>query len=112
MKISKEQYNNLPLHLQDCFIENKNTHCTKKSISLFSYLITLFSSKENDIILDPFCGSGATCIASVLTNRKYIGIDMSKEYCDITEARVKYWQDLKNAKVDSEPEVDKQLDLF
>ncbi len=89
-----------------------NTHCTKKPISLFSYLITLFSSKENDIILDPFCGSGATCIASVLTNRKYIGIDMSKEYCDITEARVKYWQDLKNAKVDSEPEVDKQIDLF
>jgi len=37
---------------------------------------------------------------------------MSKEYCDITEARVKYWQDLKNAKVDSEPEVDKQTDLF
>lgn len=91
---------------------SKNTHPTKKPIALFSYLITLFSSKENDIILDPFCGSGATCIASVLTNRKYIGIDMSKEYCDITEARVKYWQDLKNAKVDSEPEVDKQIDLF
>ena len=89
-----------------------NTHVCKKPIALFSYLITLFSSKENDIILDPFCGSGATCIASVLTNRKYIGIDMSKEYTDITEARVKYWQDLKNAKVDSEPEVDKQTDLF
>ena len=94
------------------FASSKNTHPTKKPIALFSYLITLFSSKENDIILDPFCGSGATCIASVLTNRKYIGIDMSKEYTDITEARVKYWQDLKNAKVDSEPEVDKQTDLF
>lgn len=70
----------------------QNTHPTKKPISLFAYLIEIFSN-EYDIILDPFCGSGVTPISAVLTNRKYIGIDLEEEYCLIAEARVKYWQE-------------------
>lgn len=69
----------------------RNTHPTSKPISLFAYLVALYSS-ENDIILDPFCGSGTTCIASVLTNRKFIGIDITEEYCKIAEARIEYWR--------------------
>lgn len=72
----------------------QNTHPTTKPISLYNYLITLFS-KEGDIILDPFCGSGATPIACVLTNRKYIGIEMEEEYHKIAEARVEYWKQQK-----------------
>lgn len=70
----------------------QNTHVCCKPIALFNYLITMFTH-ENDIVVDPFCGSGTTCIASVLTNRKYIGIDIGKEYCDIAEARIEYWKE-------------------
>jgi DNA modification methylase len=76
-------------------LPRQNTHPTTKPIALYNYLITLFS-KEGDIILDPFCGSGVTPIACVLTNRKYIGIDISEEYCAIANARVEYWKQQKN----------------
>jgi len=40
-------------------------------------------SNERDIVLDPFCGSGTTCKMAKKNNRHYIGIDISKEYCDL-----------------------------
>ena len=40
------------------------------------------------LVLDPMCGSGSTCIASKVLNRKYIGIDISQEYCDISNNRI------------------------
>ena len=46
-------------------------------------------SNEGDIVLDPMCGSGTTCKMAVLNKRNYIGFDISKEYCDIAEARIK-----------------------
>jgi len=46
-------------------------------------------SNKGDIILDPMCGSGTTCKMAKLNNRNYIGIDVSKEYIKIAEARIK-----------------------
>jgi site-specific DNA-methyltransferase (adenine-specific) len=43
---------------------------------------------ENGIVLDPFNGSGTTCVAAKSLNRQYIGIDCSQEYCDIAEKRI------------------------
>ena len=43
--------------------EKQNVHPTVKPIELMSYLITL-GSRENDVVVDPFVGSGTTCIAS------------------------------------------------
>lgn len=45
-------------------------------------------SNENDIVLDPMCGSGTTCKMAKINNRNYIGIDISEEYCDISRQRV------------------------
>jgi len=45
-------------------------------------------SNPNDIILDPMCGSGTTCKMAKINNRKFIGIDISEEYCDIARRRV------------------------
>lgn len=45
-------------------------------------------TEEGDIILDPMCGSGTTLKMAYQHNRKYIGIDMSHEYCKISEKRV------------------------
>jgi site-specific DNA-methyltransferase (adenine-specific)/modification methylase len=45
-------------------------------------------SEENDIILDPFCGSGTTCVAAKMLGSRYIGIDISEEYCQIARQRL------------------------
>lgn len=42
-------------------------------------------SNEDDIVLDPFSGSGTTCKMAKKNNRKYIGIDISEEYCKLAE---------------------------
>jgi len=46
-------------------------------------------SNKNDIVLDPMCGSGTTCVAAKMLVRKYIGIDISKKYCEISRKRLK-----------------------
>jgi DNA modification methylase len=64
-----------------------NKHATVKPIKLMSWLITLLS-REGDIILDPFCGSGTTLLVAKMLNRKYIGIDINQEYVDISKKRI------------------------
>lgn len=46
-------------------------------------------SNEKDLILDPMCGSGTTCVAAKLLNRRFIGIDISPEYVKIAQERCK-----------------------
>lgn len=45
-------------------------------------------SNEHDTVLDPTCGSGTTLVAAIKTNRNFIGIDISQEYCELTKTRV------------------------
>lgn len=45
-------------------------------------------SKENDIVLDPFMGSGTTAKMSILNSRNYIGFEISEEYCGMAEERL------------------------
>jgi len=45
-------------------------------------------SNEEDVILDPMCGSGTVCIVAKKLNRNFIGIDISKDYCELAERRV------------------------
>jgi site-specific DNA-methyltransferase (adenine-specific) len=45
-------------------------------------------SNENDIVLDVFMGSGTTAKSAILTNRRYIGFEISEEYCNIANERV------------------------
>ena len=59
----------------------------KRCIKLFSFI--------SDTVLDPFLGSGSTLLATSLYNRKGIGIDIDKNYCDIAIRRLK-----KEAKID------------
>lgn len=57
----------------------ENIHDTEKPIELMEILINN-SSEENDIVLDPFSGSGSTIIASILNGRRYIGIEKDEKY--------------------------------
>ena len=45
-------------------------------------------SNENDLVLDIFMGSGTTAKACIITNRNYIGFEISKEFCDIANERI------------------------
>ncbi len=63
-------------------------HPTEKNINLLKELINE-NSNENDIVLDPFCGSGTTLVAADILNRKYIGIDISEEAVQLTKLRLK-----------------------
>ena len=70
-----------------------NHHPTVKPLKLMSYLITL-GSRTDDIVLDPFAGSGTTPLAAHFLKRKYIGIEREKEYCDIAQGRLKQRQEV------------------
>ena len=51
-------------------------------------LIQLYTFEE-DVVLDPFVGSGTTCIAASKTSRKYVAYDIDKRYCELSERRIK-----------------------
>ena len=63
-------------------------HPTQKPIKLCEYLIKTYSN-ENEIILDNCMGSGTTCVASVNTNRKFIGIEKENTHFEIAVNRLK-----------------------
>ena len=63
-------------------------HPTQKPIELLTRII-LASTKEGDLVLDPFCGSSTTGVASILLNRKYVGIDLEDEYLQLSVNRLK-----------------------
>jgi site-specific DNA-methyltransferase (adenine-specific) len=73
----------------------QNPHPTVKPIKLMNYLVTL-GSRPGDLILDPFCGTGSTCIASLLyppgQERHYLGIEIDRQYCGIAEKRLACWR--------------------
>ena len=48
----------------------------------------LATTEENDVVLDPYMGSGTTAIASIQTDRKYIGFEISKKYCKMIKQRI------------------------
>ena len=68
-------------------VRHQNFHPTTKPIKLMSYLITL-GSREGDVVLDPFVGSGSTALAAVMLNRRAIGIELSPEYVEIARKRL------------------------
>lgn len=62
-------------------------HPTQKPLYLLERIIKA-SSKEGDLILDPFCGSSTTGVAAKLLNRKYIGIDNNEEFIQLSIRRL------------------------
>ena len=64
-----------------------NYHPTVKPLKLMSYLITL-GSRQGDVVLDPFSGSGTTVLASQLLNRKCIAIEIKEDYCELSSQRL------------------------
>jgi len=65
----------------------KNTHPTVKPIALMEYLVKLVS-REGQVVLDPFMGSGTTGMACKKLGRDFVGIEMEEEYIEIAKARI------------------------
>ena len=68
--------------------DSKIEHLTVKPVMLISHLVKLFT-KEGQVVLDPFMGSGSHCLAALENNRKFIGFEIEKAYFDICEDRIK-----------------------
>jgi tRNA G37 N-methylase Trm5 len=57
------------------------TELAYRALKLFSY--------QDDVILDPFSGAGTTAFVADKTGRRYLGIDLSTDYCTTAEDRIK-----------------------
>lgn len=62
-------------------------HPTQKPEKLLAKII-LASTNESDLILDPFTGSGTTCVVARKLNRNFVGIERDEKYCLLTEKRL------------------------
>ena len=62
-------------------------HPTQKSVAAVSFLVKTYTN-PGDVVLDPFMGSGSTGVACVHTGRKFIGIELKKEWYDVACARI------------------------
>ena len=62
-------------------------HPTQKPLAIMKRLIELVTN-PNDVILDPFMGSGSTCVAAASLGIKYLGIELDEKYQKIAKARI------------------------
>ena len=72
--------------------KEKVGHPSQKPLTLIQQLIRS-SSRQGDLILDPFLGSGTTAVAAAMHNRRWIGIEQKDEYIQMTKARLDAMQD-------------------
>lgn len=78
-------------HYKNCvwrFPSGRRTfHPTQKPLELFEYLIKT-SSKEGDLVLDPFSGSGTTAVAAKKLNRNFLCIDIDEKFVELSKSRL------------------------
>lgn len=67
--------------------KERTEHPTQKSLALMEKIITIHTN-ENDLIIDPFMGSGTTGVAALNLNRKFIGVEISEDYFNIAKKRI------------------------
>jgi hypothetical protein len=65
-----------------------NLHPCVKPVKLMEYLLTLLSTPDGGVILDPFAGSGSTLLAAQRLDRRCIGVELIEHNCEIIKARL------------------------
>ena len=93
----------LPSNVLHMATECSNTgHSAAFPLALPEWFIKLFT-KEGDIVLDPFMGSGTTVVAAAQLNRNYIGVEILNEYCKIAKKRL---AELEEGKIEASPAIE------
>lgn len=83
-------------------VSGKNlVHQNQKPLELIEQCITKHSN-EGDVVLDPFMGSGTTCVACINTNRHYIGFEVDKDYFNIAKTRIEQTKENKKEREDND----------
>ena len=82
-----QEFTNYPRDILRVSSEGKTLHPTQKPVALMEYLIKTYTN-IGDTVLDFTIGSGTTAVAAINTGRKFIGIEMNEEYCEIAKQRI------------------------
>ena len=67
--------------------EARRRHPTQKPLQLLDRIVRAGSTPD-DLVLDPFNGSGTTGVAALAAGRRYVGIDVDRAYLDLTKTRI------------------------
>jgi len=73
---------------QDMSNKEIHYHPTQKPLQVIEKIIAMMS-EENNLVLDPFMGSGTTVLACKQLKRNFIGIEISEKYCEIARQRLR-----------------------
>ena len=73
--------------VQNWYYTGNRFHPTQKPVKALLPLVYAFSLPD-EVILDPFCGSGSVPLAAKLSSRRYIGIELRRDYCSIARQRL------------------------
>lgn len=76
--------------------ERENSHPAPFPIELPARVIYSILDEKKGLVIDPYCGSGTTLVAAKILGHDFIGIDISKEYVNLAEERLKSFDKEKN----------------
>ena len=91
----KKEFMNLVFGRWDYFADTKSLTKATFSMDIPSKAIKILSYK-NDIVLDPFMGSGTTAVSAELLGRRWLGIEYSSNYAEIARNRIKHFIEERN----------------
>ena len=96
----KKEFMELVFGQWNYFADTKSLTKATFSMDIPTKAIKILSYK-NDVILDPFCGSGTSMVAAEILDRRWLGIELSPNYCDVARGRVQTFVDeKKQVKID------------
>lgn len=73
--------------IQPWVYSGNHDHPTQKAVKILTPLIEAFS-QPGQLVLDPFAGSGSTLVAAALNGRRYLGIELERDYCRVARERL------------------------
>jgi site-specific DNA-methyltransferase (adenine-specific) len=93
----KKEFMELVFGQWNYFADTKSLTKATFSMDIPTKAIKILSYK-NDVVLDPFAGSGTTLVAAEILDRRWLGIELSPNYKQIAETRINYFKALEQIK--------------